>query len=69
MSLATRVARLEDGGRDRQQRCRWCASLVIFPARTPRGPDGKIVPPPCENPALCPGPSCVQIFLPERRIA
>ena len=69
MSLNKRVRRLEDGGRDRQRRCRWCTGVVIFPTTTQRGTDGQIVAPSCENPALCPGPARVRIYLPERRLA
>jgi hypothetical protein len=71
MHLNGRVARLEDTARSRRiaEPCRWDGPLVIYPPTLPRGEDGRVILPPCEAPATCPGPTSARIFLPGRRPA
>lgn len=69
MSLTTRIARLEAHGRDRQQRCGWCAPVAIYPATLSRDDDGRVVRPVCEAPGRCPGPGRAQVYLPDRGTA
>ncbi|HZO25089.1 MAG TPA: hypothetical protein VFH48_03740 [Chloroflexota bacterium] len=70
MRLHRRIGRLERARRDRVSGpCRWHGPLVIYPVTLPLGADGRVILPPCEAPATCPGMAVGQVFLPERRTA
>jgi hypothetical protein len=71
MRLNGRVTRLEGAARGRQalEPCRWHGPLVTYPPTLPRNERGRVILPPGEAPATCPGPTTGQIFPPEQRSA
>lgn len=71
MRLNARIAQLEAAAQ-RQRRvepCRWHAPVVVYPPRLDCDAHGRVILPPCEAPATCPGPGRARIFLPDRRLS